>query len=76
MAAAGKDFRSRFSSRSHSSCLASSSVNVIFTTSAGPMLTGRKGKRSQARLPPSLAPSGVSSSRMNKTLNARIQRQR
>ena len=40
------------------------------------MLTGRNGKRSQARLPPSLAPKGVSKSRINSTLNARIQRQR
>ena len=39
-AAAEKDRRSRFSSRSQASCLASSSVKVIFTTSAGPILEG------------------------------------
>ena len=65
-----KDFRSRFSSRSHSSCLASSRTNVIFTTSAGPMFTGMPGNFSQARLPPRLMPSGVRSSRMKKILKA------
>ena len=69
--AEGKDFRSRFTSRSHSNCLASSRVKVIFTTSAGPMLKGRKGNFSHAVLPVlSETPKGVSSRAMNTTLKA------
>ena len=48
-------------------------MKVIFTTSAGPMLTGRKGNFSHAVLPvSSLTPKGVFSSRINSTSNAAI----
>ena len=67
-----KDFRSRFSSRSHCSCQASRMMKVIFTTSAGPMLTGRNGNFSHARLPSCSMPKGVRSRRINSTLNAAI----
>ena len=47
-------------------------IKVIFTTSAGPMLTGRNGNFSHARFPSCSKPNGVRSSRINATLNAAI----
>ena len=70
-AAERKVLRSRFSSRSHSICLASNSTKEIFTTSAGPMLKGMPGNFSQAVLPVlSDTPKGVSSKPMNTILNS------
>ncbi len=66
-----KDLRSRFSSRSHTSCLASSRVKVILTTSAGPTWKGMSGNFSQATLPVLCpTPRGVISRPMNTMLNS------
>ena len=65
-----KERRSRFSSRSQAICQANSSTKVIFTTSAGPTLTGIPGNFSQARLPPTDVPSGVIRSKIKPTLKA------
>ena len=64
--------RLRFS-LSQTSCLASTSVNVSFTISAGCTFTGRNGKSSHARLPVlSAMPSGVTSRRIHATPTRKI----